>query len=115
MDIKVDFFKGLYVPNAMYLGHQDYEVSHFLPKGVGLFKYELTIYDDWGNLIWKTTEIDEQGRPTQPWDGKFNDEYVQQDSYVWKVEAIFKDDSVWIGKEYEPTVYKRSGTVTVIK
>jgi PKD repeat protein len=115
MDIKVDFFKGLYVPNAMYLGHQNPEVSQFLPKGVGLFKYELTIYDDWGNLIWKTTEIDEQGRPTQPWDGKFNDEYVQQDSYVWKVEAIFKDDSVWIGKEYEPTVYKRSGTVTVIK
>lgn len=115
INVKVDFFKGLHVPNAMYIGHQDYEVSHFLPKGVGLYQYEITIYDDWGNLIWRSSAIDEQGRPAEAWDGKYKDEYVQQDSYVWKVEAIFKDDSVWIGKEYEPTVYKRSGTVTVIK
>ena len=115
INIHVDFFKGLFVPNAMYIGHQDYEVSHFLPKGVGLYQYEISIYDDWGNLIWRSNEIDAQGRPTEAWDGKYKGEYVQQDSYVWKVDAIFKDDSVWIGKEYEPTVYKRSGTVTVIK
>ena len=115
MDIHVDFFKGLHVPNAMYIGHQDYEVSHFLPKGVGLYQYEISIYDDWGNLIWRSTEIDAFGRPSEAWDGKFNGEFVQQDSYVWKVDAIFKDDSVWEGKEYQPTVYKRSGTVTVIK
>lgn len=113
--IHVDFFKGLFVPNAMYLGHQDFQVSHFLPKGVGLFEYEITIYDDWGNLIWRSTAIDEYGRPTEAWDGTYKGEFVQQDSYVWKVNAIFRDNSVWEGKEYQPTVYKRAGTVTVIK
>jgi PKD repeat protein len=113
--IHVDFFKGLYVANAIYLGHQDFQVSHFLPKGVGLFEYEITIYDDWGNLIWRSTAIDEYGRPTEAWDGTYKGEYVQQDSYVWKVNAIFRDNSVWEGKEYQPTIYKRAGTVTVIK
>jgi PKD repeat protein len=113
--IDIEFYKGLFIPNAMYLGHQDYEVSHFVPKGVGLSKYEISIYDDWGNLIWRSTAIDDAGRPTESWDGTYKDQYVQQDSYVWKVDAIFKDDSVWEGKEYEPSVYKRSGTVTVIK
>lgn len=113
--IHVDFFKGLYVANAIYLGHQDFQVSHFLPKGVGLFEYEITIYDDWGNLIWRSTAIDEYGRPTEAWDGTYKGEFVQQDSYVWKVNAIFRDNSVWEGKEYQPTIYKRAGTVTVIK
>ena len=113
--IEVDFYKGLFIPNAMYLGHQDYEVSHFVPKGVGLATYEISIYDDWGNLIWRSNAIDEAGRPTEAWDGTYKDQYVQQDSYVWKVDATFKDSSVWEGKEYEPSIYKRSGTVTVIK
>jgi hypothetical protein len=115
VNVNVELFKGLHVPNAIYLGHQDFNVSHFKPKGVGLLKYEITIYDDWGNLIWSSTAIDEYGRPVEAWDGKYKDEYVQQDSYVWKVNAIFIDNSLWQGKEYENSVYKNYGTVTVIK
>ena len=113
--IHVDFFKGLHVPNAIYLGHQDYQVSHFIPKGVGMFEYEITIYDDWGNLIWRSTALDYYGKPTESWDGTYKGEYVQQDSYVWKVNATFRDNSVWEGKEYQKSVYNRAGTVTVIK
>ncbi len=115
VNVNVELFKGLHVPNAIYLGHKDFNVSHFKPKGVGLLKYEITIYDDWGNLIWSSTAIDEYGRPIEAWDGKYKDEYVQQDSYVWKVNAIFIDNSLWQGKEYENSVYKNYGTVTVIK
>lgn len=113
--VQVDFFSGLFVPNAMYPDHPDFGVSHFLPKGVGLETYELLIYDDWGNLIWQTTALDADGRPTEAWDGMFNGEPVQQDAYVWKVNATFLDTKAWRGKEYEKGVYKRSGTVTVIR
>lgn len=111
----VDFFNGLFVPNAIYPGHPDFGVANFLPKGVGLATYEILIYDDWGNLIWESTALDADGRPTGSWDGKFNGEPVQQDAYVWKVSATFLDTKIWKGKEYPGGKFKKSGTVTVIR
>lgn len=113
--VQVAFFSGLFVPNAVYPGHPSFEVSHFLPKGVGLKTYEILIYDDWGNLIWTSTALDADGRPTEAWDATFNGAPVQQDAYVWKVNATFLDTRAWEGKEYEQGVYKKSGTVTVIR
>lgn len=115
VEVVIDFFSGLFLPNAIYPGHSSFEVSHFVPKGVGLKEFELLIYDDWGNLIWQTTAIDANGRPTESWDGTFNGEPVQQDAYVWKVTAVFLDESVWEGKEYNKGRIKKSGTVTVIR
>jgi hypothetical protein len=68
-----------------------------------------------GNLIWQTTALDAQGRPTESWDGTFNGQPVQQDSYVWKVTGIFIDESVWEGKEYKKGKFRKAGTVTVIR
>ena len=115
--IKIDYFKGLFVANAMYPGHSEFEVSHFLPKGVGLLTYEIMIYDDWGNLIWESTALDKSGRPIEAWDGTFNGEPVQQDAYVWKVNATYFSEGLWEGKEYpnERKIFKKSGTVTVIR
>ncbi len=117
--VNVDFFYGLYIPNAINPGHPEFEVSHFLPKGVGLQEYELLIYDDWGNLIWSTTALDADGRPTESWDGTFLGVPVQQDAYVWKVTATFMNFKVYEGKEYPKSNgkkrLKRSGSVTVIR
>jgi PKD repeat protein len=113
--VAVDFFYGLFIPNAMSPGHSDFEVSNFIPKGVGLKTFELLIYDDWGNLIWSTTALDADGRPTEYWDGTFRGEPVQQDAYVWKATATFLNEKVWEGKDYNKGVLKRSGTVTVIR
>jgi large repetitive protein len=113
--ILVDFFSGLFVPNAVYPGHSSFGVNHFLPKGVGLKTYEILIYDDWGNLIWESTSLDADGRPNEAWDATFRGEPVQQDAYVWKVTATFLDSRLWEGKEYAKGVFKKSGTVTVIK
>jgi PKD repeat protein len=113
--ILVDFFSGLFVPNAIYPDHPSFGVANFLPKGVGLATYEVLIYDDWGNLIWESHAIDADGRPTEAWNGKFNGEPVQQDAYVWKINATFKDTKVWRGKEYEGGKFRKSGTVTVIR
>ena len=113
--ITVDFFYGLFIPNAMSPGHTEFEVANFVPKGVNLKDFELLIYDDWGNLIWSTTALDENGRPTEYWDGTYRGEPVQQDAYVWKASATFRNSSVWEGKEYPKGRIKRSGTVTVIR
>jgi PKD repeat protein len=113
--VGVDFFYGLFIPNALSPGSGDFEVSNFIPKGVGLKTFELLIYDDWGNLIWQTTALDADGRPTEFWDGTFNGEPVQQDAYVWKASATFLNERVWEGKEYPNGKKKRSGTVTVIR
>lgn len=113
--ITVDFFFGLHIPNAMNPGHSDFEVANFIPKGVGLKTFELLLYDDWGNLIWSTTALDENGRPTEYWDGTYRGEPVQQDAYVWKATATFRNEQIWEGKEYPKGRIKRSGTVTVIR
>lgn len=113
--IKNPIIQELYVPNALYPGHSSYEVSHFLPKGIGLKSYHLEIYDDWGNLIWETTQLDEYGRPSEGWDGTYRDAPVQQDAYVWKISAIYADDSSWYGKEFPNGKVKQAGTVTIIR
>lgn len=114
-NVNVDFFYGLFIPNAMSPGHSDFGVANFIPKGVGMKNFELLIYDDWGNLIWSTNALDADGRPTEYWDGTFNGEPVQQDAYVWKATATFLNEKVWEGKEYPNGKLKRSGTVTIIR
>lgn len=113
--VEVTFFNGLFLPNAMYPGHADFEVSHFVPKGVGLKTFLVQIYDDWGNLIWESNALDINGRPTEAWDGTYKGKPVQQDAYVWKVVATFLDESIWEGKEYSDGIYREAGTVTVIR
>ncbi|MEZ4890727.1 MAG: gliding motility-associated C-terminal domain-containing protein [Crocinitomicaceae bacterium] len=113
--VKNPLQQGLFVPNAVSPSHSDYEVSHFLPKGIGLKEYHVQIYDDWGNLIWESTKLDELGRPVEGWDGTYRGEPVQQDAYVWKISATFLDESIWEGKEYPKGKIKKSGTVTVIR
>lgn len=113
--ITIDYYNGLFVGNAMYPGHADFEVSHFLPKGVGLFSYHLMIYDDWGNLLWETTALDSYGRPTEGWDGTYKGVPVQQDAYVWKIEAEYMNSEIWEGKQYPDGRIKRAGTITVIR
>lgn len=114
-EVMVEYFKGLHVPNALYPAHPNFEVANFLPKGVGLQTYHVWVYDAWGNKIWESTAIDQDGRPTEAWDGTLNGVPMPQDAYVWKVEAIFTDQTAWQGKEYPSGLYKASGTVTLIR
>ena len=111
----VEYFKGLHIPNAMYPGHNSFEVANFIPKGVGLKAYQIWVYDAWGNLMWYSDKIDADGRPTEYWDGTFEGKILPQDAYVWKVEAIFTDETSWQGKEYPNGIYRASGTLTIIR
>ncbi|HTF03905.1 MAG TPA: PKD domain-containing protein, partial [Bacteroidia bacterium] len=75
---------SIYVPNAFTPngnGHNDV----FLPStyGVDPAKYQLWIFDRWGNQIFTTTNINEG------WDGRANagTEICQVDTYVWRIVA----------------------------
>jgi gliding motility-associated-like protein len=95
---------GIFIPNA-FTPNGDGVNDVFQPKGFGIVKYEMQIFDRWGEKIFETTEF-EKG-----WDGirqKKNDiNYTisKEEVYTWRIKAT----SVF-GKAHEYT-----GHVTLIK
>ena len=111
-------YKGLFVPNAFNPGHKNSEVAVFKPKGLNLKSYQIEIYDSWGNLLWKSDKLDDGGSPLEGWDGTFQGALLQQDVYVWKIVAQYKDDQIWDGLnigDNKNMPLTKSGTVTLIR
>lgn len=119
--LKVDYnlmFKGLWIPNAFSPNNPNAAVRLFKPVGINLSSYTIEVYDTWGNLLWTSSEVDDNGAPVEGWNGVFNGNLLPQDTYMWKATAIFKDGTIWRGND----VGKRSnipektyGTVTLIR
>ncbi len=108
----------LHVPNAFAPDRVGVgEASIFLPKGHSFEKYHLFIYDEWGNVIFESTELNEDGSPSEPWDGTHyaNGVRLPMGSYVWKIEATYNDGTIWPGKLYNNSIRKSFGTVTIIR
>ena len=101
----VDYFKGLYVPNALAPNGNSGEASYFLPKGKSLKDYNLKIFDTWGNLVWQTSALTNlDGKPAIGWDGTtLDNKPLQQGTYVWKIYAKFSDGSIWQGIDGKTT------------
>lgn len=102
-DLLVEPEYAIYVPNAFTPNNHDGNNDTFFPQGVGIDpdNFEMMIFDRWGNMIYKTTDIN------KGWDGKANggDKVAQIDTYVWKINTNdFKGDT----KQYV-------GTVTIVK
>jgi gliding motility-associated-like protein len=75
---------GIYVPDA-FSPNGDGLNDIFQPKGFGIVKYEMNIYDRWGERIFTTTEF-EQG-----WDGSFPkraESELKEDVYVWQIKLV---------------------------
>ncbi|MDO9257465.1 MAG: PKD domain-containing protein [Bacteroidales bacterium] len=111
-------YKGLYVPNAFNPGNIDANVAEFKPKGMNLMMYNIGVYDQWGNQLWSSNKLDSKGSPTEAWDGTVHGKLLQQDVYVWKVQAQFNDGKVWDGHNAgnnDNMPQKTSGTVTLIR
>jgi gliding motility-associated-like protein len=83
-----------YIPNA-FTPNNDGNNDTFFGTGMGIEKYNLWIFDRWGNLIFHTEKLEEG------WDGKLKngEEALLQDVYVWKVKIkdIFKKNHDYIG------------------
>jgi gliding motility-associated-like protein len=92
---------GLYVPDA-FTPNGDGLNDIFTAKGIGIAKFNMNIFDRWGELLYSTNSM-ENG-----WDGKFHsrgDEIVKQDVYVWKIKAT----------DLQGKVHELAGTVTLMK
>ena len=98
----IEYYNGLYVPNSLAPGSGSKydEWTYFLPKGKSLIQYSLTIFDKFGNMVFKTTKLDVSGSPLEAWDGTRNGIPLPQGTYVWKIQAVFSDGSVWPGIGY---------------
>lgn len=114
MYISVDFFGGLYVPNALIPQDPNSEVRIFQPAGTGLGFYRCLVYDKWGNRLWESNKLVD-GSPSEYWDGTYQGKPVPQGAYIWKIDAIFATGDNWEGMENQKGEFHESGTVTVIR
>ncbi len=93
----------IYAPNAFTPLNNDGNNDYFMPKGIGIDpnNFEMTIYDRWGNQIYKTNDIN------KGWDGKANggNKVAQIDVYVWKVKT----------KDFKGNNHEYIGHVTLVK
>ncbi|MCB9256073.1 MAG: PKD domain-containing protein [Chitinophagales bacterium] len=106
---------GLFVPNAMSPDIGSDEVRKFQPKGTCLKQYEVSIYDTWGELIWRSNKL-ANDTPAEFWNGIHFEtgKEMPQGVYVWEIDAIFLNDEVWKGKAYDNKL-KNIGTITIIR
>jgi gliding motility-associated-like protein len=81
------FFPNTFTPNG------DGMNDGFIGIGEGIAKYEMWIFDRWGNMIYYTDDI------TKPWDGTIQGKMCQIDTYVWKahVTDVFDKKHKFIG------------------
>jgi hypothetical protein len=109
-------FRGLYVPNAFIPDSPDQLVNTFKPVGWGLKEYTLMIFDLWGNLIWKDSQLNKNGQPLIGWDGKDkHGKPLPMDAYIWRISAVLEGDKPWKGMKMPGGTYRTEGTVTIIR
>ena len=96
--VEPDFL--FYIPNA-FTPDGDGVNDTFSGKGIFIMDYEMSIFDRWGNLIYKTQNMD------SPWDGKANNgsEQAEIDVYVYTVTVT----------DFKKTKHNYKGIVSLIK
>ena len=62
-----------------------YENDFFFPKYEGVEKYNLEIFNRWGELVFVSNDV------RRGWDGWYKGHPAKQDVYVWKCQATFSD------------------------
>ncbi len=107
--------KGLFIPNGFSPEQGIGDVRLFRPKGVGIKEYQIRVFSTYGQLIWESQELTEDGQPAEAWDGTYNGKLMPQDVYVWKAKAIFEDGTVWPGQKNDKGKLKAMGSVILLR
>ncbi len=77
--------------------------DYFFPRDIlthGITSFAMSIYNRWGQLVYKTGEAEGRG-----WDGKFNDIPQPEGVYIYQIDARFKD-----GQKLN-----RAGNITIVR
>ncbi len=107
-------FTNLFVPNAFSPSDIHSELRIFKPVGINLMRYKLQIHSSWGGIVYESTKL-ENGAPKEGWDGRFRGKDLPTGSYVWKIEAMFEDGTIWKGSNNGDGNINTSGTVILIR
>jgi PKD repeat protein len=83
----------LVLPNALAPSSNEIEIARFIPKGKNIETLKIEIFSPWGERVWYTDKLDQEGRPTDYWDGKYRDKDLPQGAYLVKVRATFSSKS----------------------
>ncbi|MDR2962572.1 MAG: gliding motility-associated C-terminal domain-containing protein [Bacteroidales bacterium] len=116
-EIFIDIPNGIFIPNAFSPTNAAESVRKFQPIAYNLEHLHLWIYDKWGNLLWYSNEV-QNGIFTGAWDGTYNGELLQSDSYIWKIDAKFKNGTTWAGQKtllLESIGYTHFGSVMLVR
>ncbi|EKB48012.1 PKD domain-containing protein [Cecembia lonarensis] len=63
--------------------------NHFRPKTKGIVNMEIQVFNLWGNMVFRSTNLDTVG-----WDGKINGEAAPAGNYVYRVKMVSIDGEV---------------------
>jgi len=110
-----DFIKGLHIPTGFSPEQGLEEVRLFKPAGIGLSEYKIQVYSPYGQLLWESDALTEDGQPAEAWDGMHEGQLLQQDVYVWKAYGMFQDGTVWIGERNEQGELQTIGSVILLR
>jgi PKD repeat protein len=111
-------YKGLWVPNAFAPTGPVQATREWKPAGINLATYHCQVYNSWGAMVWESKLLDEKGSPLESWDGTYKDHPVQEGVYVWRIQAVFRDGTIWDNKdvgEHGKLTEQVFGTITVIR
>lgn len=97
-DVFVNLSTGLWLPNAITTDiTQPVGVREFKVFGHNMETFEISIYDNFGNLVWYSNQLVD-GMPAESWTGTTeNGTDLQTTVYTWKMQATFKDGTQWEG------------------
>lgn len=91
--VKINGEYALFIPNA-FTPDGDSKNNTFFPKGIGIKKFRMLIFDRWGELLFETHDIDEG------WDGTYKGQPAQLGVYVYRIftEDILEEEHKHVGK-----------------
>ncbi len=100
----------LYIPNA-FTPNGDGINDQFqirISENCEMVKFNLQVFDRWGRLVFQTTSLDND----QSWDGKFENQDLQQGVYLFKLTAEMLS---YNNQKSEPVKYNKQGSVVLIR
>jgi hypothetical protein len=113
-EIFVDISTGLHLPNCFVPESRNPGTNLFKPVGFNLETYKISIFDTWGNLIWYSDKLID-GCPAESWDGTANGVVMKMDTYIWRIDATFRNNKEWKGNKRGTNKFSKFGNVLLLR
>ncbi len=113
--INVKFLGNLFLPNAFIPTSSNNQLKTYMAKGFGMKTWKMQIFNNFGQLIWETTKLDNNGAPVEGWDGTYKGQIVEQGVYIWQITATLLNGEDWKGMSYNNSSPSRTGAIHLIR